>query len=115
MFAALVAVYFLMGGSWWLFLVLFFLPDLTMLGYLAGPRAGARIYNLGHTYVGPVLLAAGGAVLLESESAPFAFRDVAVFPMIWAAHIAFDRMLGYGLKSPAGFKSTHLGLIGRVS
>ena len=28
--------------------------------------------------------------------------------MIWAAHIFFDRMLGYGLKYPTRFKDTHL-------
>ena len=33
--------------------------------------------------------------------------------MIWCAHIGFDRALGYGLKSAAGFEFTHLGRIGR--
>jgi hypothetical protein len=28
--------------------------------------------------------------------------------MICAAHIFFDRMLGYGLKYPTRFKDTHL-------
>ena len=32
---------------------------------------------------------------------------------IWAAHIGFDRMLGYGLKYTSGFNDTHLGRIGR--
>jgi len=27
---------------------------------------------------------------------------------IWLAHIGFDRMLGYGLKYPSGFKHSHL-------
>ena len=33
--------------------------------------------------------------------------------LIWAAHIGFDRLLGYGLKYGAGFGFTHLGRIGR--
>ena len=32
---------------------------------------------------------------------------------IRAAHIGFDRMLGYGLKYTSGFNDTHLGRIGR--
>jgi hypothetical protein len=33
--------------------------------------------------------------------------------LIWCAHIGFDRAMGYGLKSTAGFGVTHLGHIGR--
>ena len=32
--------------------------------------------------------------------------------MIWAAHIGIDRALGFGLKYPDAFSSTHLGGIG---
>ena len=32
--------------------------------------------------------------------------------LIWAAHIGFDRALGYGLKYPTAFSDTHLGRIG---
>jgi hypothetical protein len=31
------------------------------------------------------------------------------YALIWINHIAVDRLLGYGLKYPAGFKFTHLG------
>ena len=34
--------------SWELFALLFFTPDLSMLGYLANPRLGAWTYNLIH-------------------------------------------------------------------
>lgn len=34
---------------------------------------------------------------------------------LWFAHSGFDRMLGYGQKTSAGFKPTHMGLIGRPS
>jgi hypothetical protein len=33
--------------------------------------------------------------------------------LIWASHIAFDRLVGYGLKYPTQFGDTHLGAIGR--
>jgi hypothetical protein len=60
--AASVTLYFHEGYEWWLLLVLALAPDLAMLGYLAGPRAGAVAYDLVHTYVAPVLLAAGGVI-----------------------------------------------------
>jgi len=28
--------------------------------------------------------------------------------LIWLVHIGADRLLGYGLKYPTGFKDTHL-------
>jgi hypothetical protein len=34
-------------------------------------------------------------------------------PLVWAAHIGFDRGLGYGLKYPSAFGDTHLGRIGK--
>ncbi len=86
------------GESWWLFAVLFLAPDLSMLGYLRGTRAGALGYNLGHSYLGPLLLLAVG------QGAGLATG----LGLIWAAHIGFDRMLGYGLKYPWAFKATHL-------
>ncbi|MEQ9815516.1 MAG: DUF4260 domain-containing protein [Azospirillaceae bacterium] len=91
--------------AWWLAVVLFFAPDISFAGYLAGPRVGAVAYNLVHVYAfGTVLLAVGigmGAPVLASLGA------------LWIAHSGFDRMLGYGLKSPEGFTVTHLGTIGR--
>jgi hypothetical protein len=38
-------------------------------------------------------------------------RSIAI-PLIWVAHIGFDRLLGYGLKYPTGFGNTHLGKLG---
>jgi hypothetical protein len=32
--------------------------------------------------------------------------------LIWFAHIGLDRVLGFGLKFPLGFRVTHLGVIG---
>ncbi|MHA7772023.1 DUF4260 domain-containing protein [Roseibium sp. M-1] len=112
-FLAALVLYFWTGASWLVFLVLFLVPDLSMLGYLANPRIGALVYNLFHTYTGPALLIALGVILTDFGYDSYAFWDFAPIAIIWTAHIAFDRVLGYGLKSPQGFKITHLGRIGR--
>src|SRR5687767_15891522 len=85
--ALAVLVYQRGGHSWLLFAVLFLAPDLSFAAYLAGPRSGALGYNLAHSYVGPVL----AAVLALLTGRP------PVVACIWAAHIGFDRALGYGL------------------
>jgi hypothetical protein len=95
-----VAAFHRMGGGWALFAGLFLVPDLSMLGYLAGPRLGALGYNAGHSYLGPALL---GVIGLAAAS-PLA----AQLALIWSAHIGFDRLLGYGLKYPSAFGNTHL-------
>lgn len=92
------------GFSWWLFAVLLLSPDLTMLGYTRGPRVGAIIYNAGHSWLGPGLLAAAG----HFGGSPLWLA----LATIWGTHIGIDRALGYGLKYASGFAHTHLGLIG---
>lgn len=100
--AALTALlYTRTGASWWLFAGLWLLPDLSMLGYLAGPFWGARIYNSIHAYATPVTL--GFCALLLHA---YVLLPVAI---IWMNHIAVDRLLGFGLKYPQGFIHTHLG------
>jgi hypothetical protein len=75
-----------------------------MLGYLAGPRTGSVTYNLAHTYAFPLLLLA--VALYRNAPVPLAVS------LIWIAHIAIDRVLGYGLKYPTHFKDTHLQHLG---
>jgi len=91
--------------GWLLFALLLLVPDMGLLGYAAGPRAGAMAYNAVHTTVGPAVLAAIG-ILAGSP------RVVSV-ALVWFAHIGMDRSLGYGLKHTSGFRDTHLGRIGR--
>ena len=76
-----------------------------MLGYLAGPRVGAIAYNALHILLVPLILALAGYVLGSAMATAVA--------LIWIAHIAIDRVLGYGLKLPSSFQDTHLGRIGR--
>ena len=105
LFIAALYAYRLTGVSWWLFPVLFLVPDLSFAGYLAGPRVGAAVYNAVHSTIGPIIVGVYG----------LAFGPTVVFAIavIWAAHIGFDRILGYGLKYPSAFQDTHLGRIGK--
>lgn len=105
MLAAALYGWHLTGGSWLVFGLLFLTPDLAMLGYLAGPRAGAITYNLVHSYAVAALVGAIGLV----GSVPMAVAAA----LILAGHIGFDRMLGYGLKYPDAFGHTHLGRQGK--
>jgi hypothetical protein len=88
------------GSGWLVFALLFLAPDLSMLGYFAGPRLGAASYNLVHTYTTAGVLAAVGVSTGQAV--------VVSCGLILAAHIGFDRLLGFGLKYPSGFTDTHL-------
>ncbi|MFA5551546.1 MAG: DUF4260 domain-containing protein [Trueperaceae bacterium] len=103
--AVTVTLYAVLGGSWWLFLLLLFAPDLFMLGYLRGPKVGAATYNLGHFTLTPVIIGLVSYVLGADLGVQIA--------IIWLAHIGLDRLVGYGLKEPTSFQDTHLGRIGR--
>ena len=103
-FAVALVLYAQAQHGWLLFAALFFLPDASFLAYLAGPRTGAIVYNVAHSYALPLALGVGALV--------FDFTGVTPFALIWVAHIGFDRALGYGLKYPTAFRDTHLGSIG---
>jgi len=101
------AAYSKFGLGWGTFALFFLTPDLSLFGYLAGPKVGAISYNLAHSYSGAVVCLVAGLVL----PAP----TVLGVGLIWCAHIGFDRALGYGLKYSDGFGFTHLGRIGLFS
>lgn len=97
----------LLSYEWWWFLVLLFVPDIGMLGYMLNPKIGAICYNLSHhkglalgIYLLGVYLSISLCQLLGS---------------ILFAHAAMDRIFGYGLKYDKGFTYTHLGEIGRTN
>jgi hypothetical protein len=97
---AAIAAYWYLGGSGWLFVALLLAPDVSMLGYLRGPKTGALLYNAVHNYA--LALALTGAALAAGWSLGV------LLGLILLAHIGMDRLLGYGLKYPTGFKDTHL-------
>ena len=94
------------GGPALLLIPALLAPDLSMVGYLGGPRLGSITYNAAHNLVlAGALLALGwwlhvGWLLLAGA--------------ILTAHVGMDRALGYGLKLPSDFRDTHLGRIGRA-
>jgi len=103
--AAAIFAYANAGYSWQLFAILLLAPDLSFIGYLAGPRIGAAIYNFAHNYAGALALWVAGGVI----QAPL----LSILALIWIAHIGLDRALCYGLKLSTSFSDTHLGPIGR--
>lgn len=104
-FGASTTFYFFLGGDLWFFAVLFFAPDLSIAGYVAGRKAGAVLYNSVHSYALPAVLAVAGVLS--------GLEILWQIGLIFVAHAAFDRTLGYGLKYAAGFRHTHLGPIGK--
>lgn len=90
--------------SWWMYALLFFLPDLAFAAYLINTQVGSWVYNfLHHKGVMIVLILAGYYL-----SIPLLLAVGIVF----LGHSSFDRVVGYGLKFPDDFKHTHLGRIG---
>ena len=90
-------LYGLNEGSWLLFVLLFLVPDISMLGYLTGSRVGAASYNLFHTYAASGLLVAFGLL----AGSPLAVSVA----LVWFAHIGFDRMIGFGLTYTTEFRT----------
>ncbi|MBX2892753.1 MAG: DUF4260 domain-containing protein [Saprospiraceae bacterium] len=91
--------------AWWWFPALLLLPDIGMLGYLAGPKVGAFAYNLLHHRAVAAIVA---AYALWADKAHWKLAAIILF-----AHISMDRALGYGLKYEDSFQHTHLGFIGK--
>lgn len=94
-----------LGFDWWVFPALLLLPDLSMIGYLAGPRTGAWSYNFFHHQAVAIGVGITGVLLNIME--------LQLAGLLLFGHSAMDRALGYGLKYPDHFKHTHLGWIGK--
>jgi hypothetical protein len=107
LFIGMTLLYWIWDGSWWIYAILFFVPDLSFAAYFGGPRTGALLYNAAHSYLAPMAMMTTGF----ATASPL----VLSIAMIWLAHIGFDRALGYGLKYASGFGFTHLGRIGKPS
>ena len=105
MFAAGAALFAGSGAPAWLLLPLILAPDLSALGYLAGPRIGAFTYNLAHTWAPGVILVGLGIGI--------AVPALVLAGAVLIAHTGMDRLAGYGLKDSTAFSDTHLGRIGR--
>lgn len=99
------AIYFVylhnLGLPIWLWVILFFTPDIGMLGYLFNTKNGAVMYNIFHHKGLVIALAAIGFVVHVEV--------LITIGILLFAHASFDRIWGYGLKFNDSFKNTHLG------
>ena len=101
-----VALFGASGGNWLFLVPLLLLPDVSAIGYLAGPRIGSFTYNVVHNWVPGFVTLGIGAWLASLE--------ITLAAAILIAHVGMDRAVGYGLKLPSSFHDTHLGRMGRT-
>ncbi len=94
-----------LGLPVWIWALLFFAPDIGMIGYAINARIGAFTYNIFHHK--------GIAIVLALCGYAFGQEILLSIGLLLFAHSSFDRILGYGLKYPDSFQNTHLGRIGK--
>ena len=78
-FIITIAVYVKLEFSIWLFLLLLLVPDIFMLGYVINRKTGSYVYNIGHTYITPIIIALLYLYIDE--------RLLLQISLIWLAHI----------------------------
>jgi len=91
--------------TWWVWILLFLAPDISMLGYILNNKVGAITYNIFHHQLIAVVVAGIGFLTQQP------FLELA--GLILLGHSSLDRVMGYGLKLSQGFKYTHLGAVGQ--
>lgn len=87
--------------AWWIYAILFFLPDISIALYSINNRTGAIAYNLLHHQ--------GVMIALSLVGIYFQIEWLTATGIVFLGHSGFDRIFGYGLKFPDNFKHTHLG------
>jgi hypothetical protein len=85
---ALLVAYDRQQAGWARFATPILVPDLSMLSFLVSRAAGTTAYNAVHSFLAPLTLV---GIAAATKGAP-----LLAVATIWAAHIAFDRALGYG-------------------
>jgi len=100
-----IGYFYLLNGSWSLYLSLFFVPDVSIILYIITKKLGAIAYNIFHHKGVMVLIILVGLFLKNNL--------VVEVGLIFMAHSCFDRIAGYGLKHFDSFDHTHLGWIGK--
>jgi len=102
-----IAVYFItllpFHLPWWVYVLLFFSPDIGALGYLINTSTGAFTYNLFHHKAVAVICIVIGFITGNNY---LLFAGLMLF-----AHASFDRFFGYGLKYADNFKHTSLDML----
>lgn len=91
--------------AWWWFPILILTPDISMLGYAAGNKVGAVIYDFFHHKAIALIVYVIG-IYIGNEV-------LQLIGIILFGHSSMDRFFGYGLKYFEGFQFTHLGKTGK--
>jgi hypothetical protein len=86
LFAGILWLYAQQGRGWLLFVILFLIPDVSLIANVASRHLAAVVYNVAHSYVLGVGLAVVG--LHTADDVWLALG------LAWNAHISFDRLLG---------------------
>ncbi len=86
--------------AWWAWILIFLIPDISMIGYAFGNKIGALVYNVFHHQLVAVVLGFIGLWL----QLPY----VELAGLVLLGHSSLDRAMGFGLKLDKGFKFTHL-------
>lgn len=98
---AAAGLYLALVGDPLLFVILVLLPDVSIAGYLAGPRVGSIAYNAAHLLALPLAVLGWG--FWTGEALALAAG------LAWLTHVGADRTMGLGLKyADAPFRETHL-------
>jgi len=90
--------------EWWIYAILFFIPDISFAAYLINTKIGSAVYNIFH-HKGMMI-----ALIVTGYYAELEW--ILTVGIVFLGHAAFDRIFGYVLKFSDDFKHTHLGRIG---
>jgi Domain of unknown function (DUF4260) len=99
---ATIATVFTRDASGWVALGFAMMPDIALIAGMSSglekgqlhPRA-VPLYNVLHSFIGPIALGLLGVALGPSWLAA---------ALAWGAHIAVDRAVGYGMRTSEGFQ-----------
>ncbi len=90
---AALSIYFMtklnLPFSWWWFIPLFFIPDISLVGIAMRNRTGVVIYTLFHNKVIAITLWLGGVIMKNDF--------IILAGLILFGHSSFDRLLGFKL------------------
>jgi hypothetical protein len=104
--ASAIAVFVSVDAGWWVFPVFVIGPDLAFLAGIGQtgalergqmPSRAVPVYNALHRIWAPLAL---GLIAVVGLLPP----ALLVGALVWGVHIFFDRAVGYGLRTRAGFQ-----------
>ena len=85
-------LFLVLDYAWWWFPLLFFVPDVSLIGYLVNRKLGGTIYNFVHYKALAILVYLGGSLF---QLPTFQLAGLVLF-----GHSSLDRALGFELQEP---------------